>query len=716
MKSRKGLLVLAIVLFGGLFFAFKTSGIGGSKDIIVTPRQRLLSAVGAILEEQHYSPKDINDAFSKQVFKKFIDELDGDKSHFLQSDLAALKKYETTIDDEIHGNSPIEFEPAVSALYDQRIKEVTEIYKEILSKPFSFTKDENIVLDGDKLNYVATEAERKERWRKKLKYYTLERYADLLEQREKNKDTKDFKVKTDAELEKEARDRVLKIMNETYERIQKTFKEDERFNSFINVITNMMDPHSDYFPPVEKRSFDERMSGKFYGIGATLTKDDYGIKIASIVTGGAAWKSGEVVVNDVITKVAQGKEEPVDVTGFDVTDAVKLIRGNKGTEVKLTIKKQDGSIKVISLIREEVVQDELDVRSAVIQQGNQKIGYIWLPDFYADFDAENGHRCSQDVAKEVVKLKAENVKGIVIDIRNNGGGSLYEVVKMVGLFIKSGPVVQVKERSGRVDQNTWRDNDESVLYDGPLAVLVNEFSASASEIFAGAIQDYKRGIIIGSSSTYGKGTVQRQIPFGNRNDLYSGRTDMGAMTLTFQKFYRVNGSSTQLKGITPDVVLPDAYEYYKGREKDNPEALPYDEIAKMNYQTWQQNTGFDNIIKKENEKIKSDASLTLLNNNLQWLAKNAELPVPLSLEKYRARQKQIIATVNQNSTLLKSKEEMNVAALAADKDKYYNNPDPGKGERYQAWLKSLRQDMQIDETVKMVGQMVTAFPVQTVAK
>lgn len=716
MKSRKGLLVLAIVLFGGLFFAFKTSGIGGSKDIIVTPRQRLLSAVGAILEEQHYSPKDINDAFSKQVFKKFIDELDGDKSHFLQSDLAALKKYETTIDDEIHGNSPIEFEPAVSALYDQRIKEVTEIYKEILSKPFSFTKDENIVLDGDKLNYVATEAERKERWRKKLKYYTLERYADLLEQREKNKDTKDFKVKTDAELEKDARDRVLKIMNETYERIQKTFKEDERFNSFINVITNMMDPHSDYFPPVEKRSFDERMSGKFYGIGATLTKDDYGIKIASIVTGGAAWKSGEVVVNDVITKVAQGKEEPVDVTGFDVTDAVKLIRGNKGTEVKLTIKKQDGSIKVISLIREEVVQDELDVRSAVIQQGNQKIGYIWLPDFYADFDAENGHRCSQDVAKEVVKLKAENVKGIVIDIRNNGGGSLYEVVKMVGLFIKSGPVVQVKERSGRVDQNTWRDNDESVLYDGPLAVLVNEFSASASEIFAGAIQDYKRGIIIGSSSTYGKGTVQRQIPFGNRNDLYSGRTDMGAMTLTFQKFYRVNGSSTQLKGITPDVVLPDAYEYYKGREKDNPEALPYDEIAKMNYQTWQQNTGFDNIIKKENEKIKSDASLTLLNNNLQWLAKNAELPVPLSLEKYRARQKQIIATVNQNSTLLKSKEEMNVAALAADKDKYYNNPDPGKGERYQAWLKSLRQDMQIDETVKMVGQMVTAFSVQTVAK
>lgn len=714
MKSRKGLLLLAVVLFGGLFFAFRTSGIG-SKDILVTQKQRLLAAVGTILEQQHYSPKNINDDFSRQVFKKYLEDLDGDKSHFLQSDITALKKYETTIDDEIHETTPIQFAPAVSALYDQRIKDVIGIYRSVLSKPFDFSKDETVEMDGDKLSYMKDEAERAERWRKKLKYYTLERYADLLEQREKNKGQKDFVVKQDSTLEREARERVLKIMNETYERIQKTFKEEERFNSFINVITNQMDPHSDYFPPVEKRSFDEKMSGKFYGIGATLQKDDYGIKIASIVTGGAAWKSGEVVVNDVITKVAQGKEEPVDVTGFETTDAVKLIRGNKGTEVRLTIKKQDGSYKQVSMIREEVVQDEGYARSAVIQNGNDKIGYIYLPDFYSDFEDVNGHHCSDDVAQEVIKLKAENVKGIVIDVRNNGGGSLYEVVKMVGLFIKSGPVVQVKERSGRVDQNTWRDNDESILYDGPLAVMVNEFSASASEIFAGAIQDYKRGIIIGSTSTYGKGTVQRQVPFGNRNDLYSGRTDMGAMTLTFQKFYRVNGGSTQLKGITPDVVLPDALEYYKGREKDNPGALPYDEIPKMNYQTWNDSFGLDNLVKKENEKIQSDASYNLLKSNLQWLAKNAELPVDLQLQKYKARQKQIIATVNQNNTLLKAKEELKVSALVADNDKFYKNPDPSKGERYQAWLKFLKTDMHIDETVKMVGQMVHT-QVQTVAK
>ncbi len=713
MKSRKGLLLLAIVLFGGLFFAFKNTAIGGT-DIVVTQRQRLLSAVGAILEEQHYSPKNINDVFSKQVFKKYLDELDGDKTLFLQSDINSFKKYETMLDDEIHG-APIEFAPAVSTVYDIRIGEGIAMYKDILARPFDFTKDEIMQLDGEKLAYTTNEAERKDRWRKKLKLYTLERYVDLQDQREKNKGKKDFVVKTDTELEKDARTKVLKVMNETFDRIKSTFKETERFNTFINVITNLMDPHSDYFPPVEKRAFDERMSGEFYGIGAVLTKDDYGIKIATIQPGGAAWKSGKVVVGDVITKVAQGKGETVDIAGYDTQDAVKLIRGNKGTEVKLTLKKQDGTMDVVSMMREKVVQDEAYARSAIVMEGKDKIGYIFLPDFYANFEDEHGARCSEDVAKEVIKLKAENVNGIVIDIRNNGGGSLYEVVKMVGLFIKNGPIVQVKERSGKVDQSTWRDNDESVLYDGPLAVMVNEFSASASEIFAGAIQDYKRGIIIGSTSTYGKGTVQRQIPFGNRNDLYSGRTDLGAMTLTFQKFYRVNGGSTQLKGIVPDVVLPDLYEYYKMREKDNISALPYDEIPKVPYQIWQNNFSMENVIRKENEKIKSNDSLNLLQNNLKWLAKNAELPASLNILKYRERQKQVISTVNQNNSLLKIKQEMNVEAMAADKEKFYDNPDKPKAERYQAWLKNLKTDMHIDETVKLVSEMAH-LQVQTVLK
>jgi len=701
MKSRKGIVLSAIVLFAALFFAFKGIEYGKS-DINITLRQRLIAAIGSLLEQEHYSPKPINDAFSKEVYKKYLNDLDGEKILFLQSDINGFKKFETTIDDEIHG-SPILFAPTVSAVFDKRIPELIGMYKEILSQPFDFTTDETAILDGDKMDFAKDEKERKDRFRKLLKFLTLERYVDLQELREKNKDTKDFVAKADTALEREARMKVMKIMDKKYDRIKGTFNEDQRFNAFLNTITNLMDPHTDYFPPIEKRAFDEEMSRRFYGIGAQLREDDAGIKIASVQTGGAAWKTGEVVANDIIVKVAQGKEEPVDVTGFATEDAVKLIRGNKGTEVRLTLKKLDGSIKVVSIIREEVSLDEALVRGAVIQNGPDKIGYIYLPEFYADFEREDGSRCSEDVAKEVEKLKAENVKGIVLDIRNNGGGSLYEVVQMVGLFINQGPVVQVRDKEGK--SSALNDKNAGAIYDGPLAVMVNELSASASEIFAAAIQDYKRGIIIGSSSTYGKGTVQKTVPFGKPIDFSSGRTEYGAVKLTFQKYYRINGGSVQLKGVTPDVVLPDAYEFYKIREKDNAASLPWDEITKVGYNTWN-NADFSSVVKSENEKIAQNKSLNLLRDNLAWLSKNSEMPVNLNLQKYKDLQKQIKSTVSQNNSLLKIKEEMAVDVIKVDHDKFYNNPDKVKGERYQAWLKSIKTDMYIDETVKMIGNLI----------
>jgi carboxyl-terminal processing protease len=701
MKSRKGIVLSAIVLFAALFFAFKGIEYGKS-DINITLRQRLVAAIGSLLEQEHYSPKPINDAFSKEVYKKYLNDLDGEKILFLQSDIKEFKKFETTIDDEIHG-SAILFAPTVSAAFDKRIPELIGMYKEILSQPFDFTTEETAVLDGDKMDFAKDEKERKDRFRKLLKFLTLERYVDLQEVREKNKDTKDFVAKADTALEREARMKVMKIMDKKYDRIKGTFNEDQRFNAFLNTITNLMDPHTDYFPPIEKRAFDEEMSRRFYGIGAQLREDDAGIKIASVQTGGAAWKTGEVAANDVIVKVAQGKEEPVDVTGFATEDAVKLIRGNKGTEVRLTLKKLDGSIKIVSIIREEVSLDEALVRGAVIQNGTDKIGYIYLPEFYADFEREDGNRCSEDVAKEVEKLKAENVKGIVLDIRNNGGGSLYEVVQMVGLFINQGPVVQVRDKEGK--SSALNDKKAGAIYDGPLAVMVNELSASASEIFAAAIQDYKRGIIIGSSSTYGKGTVQKTVPFGKPIDFSSGRTEYGAVKLTFQKYYRINGGSVQLKGVTPDVVLPDAYEFYKIREKDNPASLPWDEITKVPYNAWN-NADLTSVVKNENEKIAQNKSLNLLRDNLSWLSKNAEMPVNLNMQKYKDMQKQIKATVNQNNSLLKIKEEMAVEAMKVDHDKFYNNPDKVKGERYQAWLKSIKTDMYVDETVKMVSSLI----------
>jgi carboxyl-terminal processing protease len=710
MKSRKGLVLLAVVLFGGLFFAFRYTG--GGTDTVLSQRQRLLSAVGSLLESQHYSPKNINNDFSKKLFQKFLDELDGDKSFFLQSDINSLQKYELTLDDEIKG-ADIRFAPAVGTIYEKRLADVMALYKDILAQPFDFSKEESAMLDGSKKSYAANEAEQKDRWRKLLKYYTLERYVDLVEQREQNKGKKDFQVKTDAELEAEARNVVLKAMNKRFDRIKNTVKEEQRFNTFINSVTSLMDPHTDYFAPVEKRSFDEQMSGRFYGIGAQLTEDDFGVKIASVQPGGAAWKSGELAVNDVILKVAQGPAEPVDVAGFATEDVVKLIRGNKGTEVRLTVKKSDGTIKIITMQRDEIVLDETFARSAVVEEGGKKVGYIWLPEFYADYERENGNRCSEDVAKEIVKLKKENIQGLVMDLRNNGGGSLYEVIQMVGLFINQGPVVQVRDRDGKA--NVYGDQRPGTLYDGPLAVLVNELSASASEIFAGAIQDYRRGVVIGSTSTYGKGTVQKTVPFGNVVDMNSGRTDMGAVKLTFQMFYRINGGSTQLKGIEPDIVLPDSYEYLKIREKDVPNALPWDQINKATYLTWHKDYGHDLAIQTENERVKQNASLNLLRDNLVWLSKLNEEPASLNINKYRDLQKRIRSTVNQNTTLLRLSQEMNVVPAEVDKDKFFNNPDKNKGERYQAWLRSLKTDMHIGETIKVLGVLATEITKATAA-
>lgn len=697
MLKRKVLPIVLVILFAGSFWAFKSMGEDGKS---LSQQQKILTQLGAIIEQNHYSPKKFNDEFSKEIFKKFLKDLDNEKSLFLQSDINALKKYETHIDDELHG-APMQLLPAINEIITKRTLETQAVYKQVLAKPFDFTVNETYIVDRDKINWPANEAERNERWRKKVKFMVLERYTTLLEERTANKGKADYVAKTDKELEKDARDRVLKVLDRNYDRLKIKFDDDERFNMLINTITTYMDPHSDYFPPIEKRSFDEQMSGKFYGIGASLKEEEGVIKIGTLLTGSPAWKSGEIQVGDIVMKVAQGKEEPVDLTGYFVEDAVKIIRGTKGTEVRLTMKKQDGSIKVISLIRDEIIQDEGFARSAIVN-GKNKIGYIFLPEFYADFEG-NGARSAIDVAKEVKKLKDENVDGIVIDLRNNGGGSLMDVVNIVGLFIPEGPVVQVKDRDGK--PMVLGDNDKSVLYSGPLAVMVNEFSASASEIFAAAIQDYGRGIVIGSSSTYGKGTVQRNIPFGKPLDFFSGRTEFGAVKLTLQKFYRVNGGSTQLRGVTPDIIIPDEYEFLKFREKDNPDAMKWDEIPKTSYKKWEDGIDLSAVKAASLKRIGENTAFNLIANNAQWLAKQNDKEYHLQLEKYLTEQKQIKATVKQSSSLTKLTNELPVVGLEVDNNKY-DNVDKEKGERYRNWLKNLRTDIYLNETANVINDMI----------
>ena len=700
-KQNKWKVFATVFLFGALFFAFNTFKSENQESPELRQR-KLLSTIGQLLESEHYSPRNIDDAFSKEVFNAYFKALDPEKNTFLQSDLDSLSNYSATIDDEIHG-ATIAFQPAVSRIYALRIIETKAIFNQIMDQPFNFNLDDSVSLNSDKMAYPKDVTERAKRWEMLLKYRTIERYASLIEEREKNKDKEKFVYKNDSTLEAESRAYIKKSYKKRIESFEKTFTKEKQFELFLNSITGLMDPHTDYLAPVEKRSFTEQMSGVIYGIGAQLTQDDFGIRIASIQPGGPAWKSGQIVVNDVIVKIAQGAEEPVDVSGYETTDAVKLIRGNLGTEVRLTFRKPDGTFKVVSLIREKIVLDEGYARSVVIQNGADKYGYILLPDFYADFEREDGHRCSEDVAAEIKKLKAENVKGIIIDVRFNGGGSLYEVVQMAGLFIDKGPVVQIRNKEGR--SQTLYDETPGILYDGPLVVMANEFSASASEIFAGAIQDYKRGIVVGSSSTYGKGTVQRNVAFGKPLDSLGIQTEYGAVKLTFQKFYRITGSSTQKKGVVPDVILPDEYEYLKYREKDNESALSWDEMERARYMVWPNNAPLSQVVQSTNLHIQNDTAINRFKENLRWVSNQIETPVYLKLDKFQAFKKRVQEVSKQNEQALKLKTPMNLAPIKVDYNKFYNNPDKSKQDRYQAWIKDLAKDFQVNESSKILAAL-----------
>ncbi len=704
--SKKFLPILFLLIGAGVFFTFKTMGRGdGGNDNPRTKNEKILRNVGIVLEQGHYNPKKIDDVFSKEVFKKYIEDLDADKFIFLQKDIDGFKKYETKIDDEIHGSN-LESYYAINDAYVSRLSEIIKSYKEILSKPFTFTADENIEMDGDKRTFARSEAERFDYGKKRLKYLVLSRFSDLVDEREKNISKAGYVLKADSSLEREARTQVSKQMDRYFATLISHNKPDAMFSDFVNAITGAMDPHTTYFAPVDKRSFDELLSGTFYGIGAQLKEDDGKIKIASLVTGGPAWKSGNIIVEDEIIKIAQAKGEPIDVTGYAVTDAVKLIRGaEKNSEVKLTLKKPDGTTKVVSLLRDKINLEETFAKSAIVN-GVHKIGYIYLPEFYANFDDPQGRRCAIDVAKEIEKLKAENVEGIVMDLRGNGGGSLYDVVDMAGLFIEAGPICQVKGRDEK--PMVLNDRDKGVLYTGPLTVMVDELSASASEIFAAAIQDYNRGIIIGSTSTYGKGTVQRDVsldPEAENVFFKKPAADgLGNVKLTFRKFYRVNGGATQLRGVTPDIVVPDRLEYLKFREKDNPDALKWDVISKAEYTPW--NPGYDvrSLINKTNIQLNSDTTFNAIRTGTKLLDKNADKSYSLNFLKYREELKQLRATSKQLDSLSKLKVELNVTNATQDVANVQSDKD--KTERNKQWLKRVSSDIYINETIKVMDNMI----------
>jgi carboxyl-terminal processing protease len=725
--SRKFLPILFTMMGIGVFVTFKSSGLTEHEP--KSKYEKILFNVGVVLKQGHYSPKKIDDAFSKEVFHKYLSDIDPDKTIFSQKDIDGFKKYETVIDDEIDGNAKLESFYAITSVYNTRVDELSKGYQKYLSSPLDYSKEESVVMDGDKRSYARNEAEKREFERLRVKYLVLSKYTDLLDEREKNGDKKDYVRKADSTLEREARQKVMKQLDRYYANLKVHNTQDDLFSDFVNAITSDMDPHTSYFMPIEKRSFDEQISGTFYGIGAQLKDDEGKIKIASIITGYPAWKSGNVKVDDEVMKIAEGKADPVDVTGYTVQDAVKLIRGSqKGSEVRLWLKRADGTIHIVSLLRDKISLEETFAKSAIIN-GDHKIGYIFLPEFYADFNDPTGRRCATDVAKEIEKLKAEHVEGIIMDLRNNGGGSLNDVVDMAGLFIEDGPICQVKGREEKT--MILRDRDNNILYSGPLAVMVDELSASASEIFAAAIQDYKRGIIVGSP-TYGKGTVQRTISLDPdyENSLFGkDKEGLGDVKLTFRKFYRINGGATQLRGVVPDVNIPDRLEYIKPlREKDNPSALSWDEISKADYKIW--NAGYDmnKVIRYANNQLQNDSSFNLIKRDVQWLEKNVDKTYSLNLQKFRAEQKAIRdvfkemedvispaskdigkLTIKGNDSTVTfghktlTPKTLNVISLKEDEAKLKEDKDK---ERNKQWLNRVSDDIYISETVKIVYDMI----------
>lgn len=691
--------------FIAVFFTFQSQG-KNEED----PKQRyekILRNINILIKEAHFKPKTIDDAFSKTILKGFVEELDDDKNVFLGSDIEDFKKYENKIDDEINGANLVSFYE-IFKVYQKRVKEVEMIYPTLLNAPFNFNSADSIQLDVEKNDFPKTENDRYDIWRKRMKYAVLSKLVDAQEEQEKNKankEIKDFKIKADSTIEREAREQVKKQMTRYFTTKSTNETQDELFSIFVNVITMAIDPHTNYYPPIASREFNESMSGRFYGIGAQLKEEDGHIKIGTLVSGGPAWKGGELKENDEIIKVAQGAGVPVDVTGYSVSDAVKLIRGaSKGSEVRLTVKRIDGSIHVIKIIRDEVKLDNTFAKSAIVN-GKSKIGYIYLPEFYADFERPNGARCAVDIAKEIDKLKAENVEGIILDLRGNGGGSLYDVVQMAGLFIKNGPVCQVKGRDE--SPNILKDKDDKIQYSGPLAVMVDGTSASASEIFAAAIQDYKRGIIIGANSTYGKGTVQRMISLNPEGELSiladKNGDDLGNVKITLQKFYRINGGATQLRGVVPDVIIPDRYDFLKYREKDVPSALGWDEIPKADYNV--EPNDFNTIVDEEkNELIKNDR-FSKLKKSLEQLNLRSKKAYSLNINQYKIEQKafkSLIKDIDELSKLTKSLEFKNLnadtATINSAQDKIDNNKQ---------WMKFRVNDIYINESVNVIEKMIT---------
>lgn len=662
------------------------------------------------ISKVHFQPKPIDDDFSKFVFKTYIDRLDGGKRYFIQSDIDQMKAFELKIDDQTNDRS-MEFFDLSMQLLDKRMKQTEVYYNEIMNGSFDIDKKGLIELDEEKKPFAKDEAQQKEYWRE---FLTFEVMTKVWRSREDLKDKKEkgekVEEKSDEELKKDAIVDVKKTFDSWFKRLNKLRRSD-RFETYVGSIANYFDPHTDYFSPREKEDFDISMGGKLEGIGARLQQEDDYIKVSTIIVGGPAWKGKELEEGDLILAVAQDGKKAEDITGWRSDDAVQLIRGPKGTKVTLTVKRKDNTIKDISIIRDEVIIDESFARSVIIDIPAMinNVQYIKLPKFYSSFENENGNSCAADIAKELEKARKNNVNGVILDLRNNSGGSLNDVVEMSGLFIEDGPIVQVKAKD--TPPYVYNDKDSNVQYNGPLIVMVNTMSASASEILAAALQDYGRAIIVGGNSTFGKGSVQR---FFDLDQMMRGNEELkplGSVKMTVQKFYRINGGSTQLRGVVPDIIFPDNYTYINAGEKEYDNPMQWSEITPQKYN--QEVVKIQNMLGIKNRsqaRVMANNDFSLIRENAKRLKESKDVTkYPGDIAGYTKAMNELEEKSKKFDQLFKNDiPSLNVRNLAQDKP--YLDSDVSRSARNEDWIKGLKKDVYLNETLLIMKDMIETEP------
>jgi len=673
-------------------------------------KAKLLSYVlSQELQKNHFSHKAIDDKLSQDAFALYLKQVDPRKQFYLQKDIDELQHFTTKLDDEMRDGQII-FPLVAEELLRSRISSVKKYIEEFAGQDFDLTRKEEFESDNKKLSYCQTENDLKDRWRKSIKYQIVSQYLNQNAINEAKKDldtTKSAPSKTEQELQKEARDKVIKTNRELLERMMKREPKDQ-YDRYFSVIARAFDPHTDYMPPTQKEDFDIHMRGSLEGIGAELQEEDGFIKVKRIIPGGAASRQKQLVAQDIILMVAQGKGDPVDITDMRINDAVRLIRGPKGSEVTLTVKKSDGRTTIISITRDVVQLEETFVKSAVVKASNlEQYGYIKIPTFYRDFQ-ENGHgsdgrNVTDDVKKSLAEINKSKTAGLIIDLRNNGGGALVDAVKIAGLFIKTGPVVQIKSSDNKAE--ILYDYDSDVYYQGPIVVLINRFSASASEILAAALQDYHRALIVGSDHSYGKGTVQTLINMDNDLPLLGlsmGQyKPLGALKLTTQKFYRVTGASTQDKGVIPDVVLPDAFSASEIGEQYEELALPWDTIEPATYEKWGAFAfSLDTLLPASRDRVKINKKFIEIQKQAdegKERLKNTIIAIDLdSVKKERDR-----------STALRKNSGMSAHGFEEDEESPAPDHELTPREEETRLVEKLKEDPYILESLSLLGGSVS---------